>query len=456
MARDSITGLIAQLYGAKISRREFGKRAAAAGLSAGLVGQVLAVHATKAQDGELPLSATIGVPDTPHTTDTSKGTIKLYSSWPYSGAMERIGGHAVAATEMCLEDFGHAAGGFAIEYEALDDGVAANEGRWEPGKETENANRAVNDEAAMVYLGTYNSGAAAISIPILNEAGMAMISFANTGVGLTRPLEGLTQEGEPDIYYPTGKRNYMRVCPADDIQGGAGARWAIAEGHSATYVLHDNSLYGKGVADIFAAIFAEEGGEVLGNEGYDPDAGDYQSLMTSIADLGPDIVYVGATVDNNPAKVLQDMRGVMSAEDVTFLGPDGLFTDTFVQGAADAAEGAWITFGGYSADKLLADGGAGADYVVRVREHLGLGEEEQPDAYSTYAYEAMVVVLQAIERAGVNDRTAILDTMFATEGFVSLLGGTWSFTENGDTDSLKIGLVQVIDGALTFQVGLSS
>ena len=67
-----------------------------------------------------------------------------------------------------------------------------------------------------------------------------------------------------------------------------------------------------------------EGGEILGTEGYDPDAGDYQSLMTSIADLGPDIVYLGATVDNNAAKVLQDMRSVMTAEDVTFLGPDGL------------------------------------------------------------------------------------------------------------------------------------
>jgi ABC-type branched-subunit amino acid transport system substrate-binding protein len=92
---------------------------------------------------------------------------------------------------------------------------------------------------------------------------------------------------------------------------------------------------------------------------------------------------------------------------------------------------------------------------VRVREHLGLGEDEQPDAYAVYAYESMVVVLQAIEKAGVNDRTAILDTMFATEGFVSLLGGTWSFTENGDTDSLKIGLAQVVDGIISFQVGIS-
>jgi branched-chain amino acid transport system substrate-binding protein len=366
--------------------------------------------------------------------------------------MERIGGHAIEATYMCLEDFGNAAGGFAIEYEPLDEGIAANEGRWDPGKATENANRAINDESCMAYLGTYNSGSAAISVPLTNVAGLAQISFANTYPGLTTSFEGATEEGEPDLYYPTGTRNYMRVCPADHVQGDAGARWAIHEnGRSKAYILHDNSLYGKGVANVFALIFAQEGGEVLGNDGYDPRASDYQSLMTSIADAGPDIIYVGATVDNNAAKLLQDMRGVMSADDVTFLGPDGLNTDTFVQGAADAAEGAWITFGGFSADALVELGGPGADYVARIRERLDLGETGQPDSYAVYAYESMVVVLQAIERAGAADRTAILDQMFGTEGFVTLAGTTWSFNDEGDIDNPVIGLIRVVDGVLTFQ-----
>ena len=46
---------------------------------------------------------------------------------------------------MALEDFGNAAGGFALEYEALDDGIAANNGGWDAGKETENANKVIND-----------------------------------------------------------------------------------------------------------------------------------------------------------------------------------------------------------------------------------------------------------------------------------------------------------------------
>ncbi|MEZ4504911.1 MAG: ABC transporter substrate-binding protein [Thermomicrobiales bacterium] len=284
MAKDSIAGLVAQLYGSKISRREFGKRAAAAGLSAGLIGQALAVHATRAQDAEtdLPAAATIGQPGYVNSSDTSKGTIKIYSSWPLTGSMELTGGDAVAAAQMAFEDFGNAAGGYALVYEPLDDGVAANNGGWEAGKETENANKAINDADAMVLMGTYNSGAAKIAIPILNQATpqMAMISFANTYPGLTVAVEGATEEGEPDVYYPTGTRNYMRVCPADQIQGGAGARWAFNEqARTKAYVLDDNSLYGKGVATVFRNVFEELGGEILGAElrqepGQLPDAHD--------------------------------------------------------------------------------------------------------------------------------------------------------------------------------------
>ena len=429
------------------------KRAAAAGLSAGLIGQVIGRYDAVAQDSTPAAgdATSIGVPGVEHMTDTSKGVIQLFSSWPLTGSMEQLGGDAVQAINLCLADFGNAAGGFALEYEALDDGVAANNGGPDAAKETENVNRAVADENCMVYMGTYNSGMAKISIPITNDAGLAQISYANTYPGLTKAIEGATEEGEPDVYYPTGKRNYMRVCPADDVQGGAAANFAYNdEGRRAAYVIHDQSLYGTGVAKVFEQTFVSLGGESLGFEGYDPKASDYQALMTSIADKAPDILYIGATVDNNASKVLQDMRLLMG-EEVMFLGPDGLMNAAFVQGAGDAADGAWLTFGGYTPDKLLEQGGPGADYVSRITEILG----HAPDAYAVYAYETTVVVLQTLDKVGEKDRTKILDAMIATEGFVSLLGGTWSFTETGDTDSAIIGLARVEGSEIIYQKALS-
>jgi branched-chain amino acid transport system substrate-binding protein len=451
MAKEWIPGLIAELHRGKIDRREFMKRAAAAGLSASLIGQVVARYdVVRAQE----TATQIGMPGIPHITDTSKGEIHLYSSWPMIGASEQIGGDSAESVRMALEDFGMAAGGFALKYEALDDAIAAT-GSWDAGKEAENANKVVNDQDAMVYIATYNSGAAKISIPILNEAKpgpMAMISPANTYPGLTKKIEGVTEEGEPEKYYPTGKRNYMRVVPADDIQGSAAANWAYnTKGFRKAYVLHDNQLYGKGVALVFRNTFEKLGGEILGFEGYDPNAPDYQALMTSIADKGPDVVYLGAIVNLNASKLLIDMRSLMPPEEVAFLGPDGLINQAFVDGAGDAAEGAFITFAGFTPDALLQKGGAGADWVKRMQERVG----HEPDAYSVYAYEATVVAIQAIDKVQEKDRVKILDAMFATEGFKGLLG-EWSFTETGDTNSTTMTMNTVKDGKIVFQEVISA
>jgi branched-chain amino acid transport system substrate-binding protein len=438
---------MAQLHSGAISRRDFAKRAAAIGLSATLVGQALRAAPVSAQDSTPAaggVSSDIGQQDVEHITDTSKGTIRLYSSWPLTGASEQIGGDAVQAINMALDDFGRAAGGYALEYEALDDGIAANNGSWDAGKESENANRVVNDADCMVYLATYNTGAAQISIPITNEAGMAQISYANTGPGLTKPVEGVTEEGEPDQYYPTGKRNYMRIVPTDDFQGSAAATWAYnEEGRRKAYILHDNQPYGKSIAQVFRMTFESLGGEVLGFEGFDPDSPDYQSLMGGISDTGPDMVYLGAIVNLNASKLLQDMRDFMPADQVTFLGPDGLVNQAFVDGAGDAAEGAYITFGGLPAGNLE---GPGADYAARITAILG----HEPDAYAMYAYEMAVVVIQGIDKAGEKDRAKILDAMWNTTDFVNLMGRTWSFNDQGDIDSTFMGLNQVQGGKIVF------
>ena len=437
--------LVKQLQRGTIDRRTFLVRAVALGMSASAIYSGLAkVGLAAAQDEK---ASSIGNPAIPHITTTDKGTIKLYSSWPLTGAYEQIGGDAVQAIKMALDDYGNAAGGFALEFQALDDGIAANNGGWDAGVESANANQVIADADAMVYMATYNSGAAKISIPIMNSAGMAMISYANTYPGLTKAVEGATEQGEPDQYYPSGKRNYMRTVPADDIQGVAAANWAYeTKGVRKAYVLDDQSLYGHGVAVVFNNQFKKLGGEVIGAEGYDPKAPDYQALMTKIADMGPDILYVGATVDQNPAKVLLDMRSLMPVDQVTFMGADGLINQAFIDGAGDAANGAYVTFAGVPPAELK---GPGADYVTRVSQILG----HSPDAYATYAYECVAVIVQAIDKVQEKDRGAILDAMMATKDFTDLLSVTWAFTETGDTDAKTMALNEIkpdAEGKLNF------
>lgn len=439
--------LVDQLKQGKVDRRNFMLRAFALGISTSAVGAALRASGAAAQDGTPTAegAASIGNPAIAHVEGTDKGVIKIYSSWPRTGSMEGIGTDALEAAKLAFADFGNMAGGFAIEYVPLDSGIAANNGGWDPGVESSNANQAIADADGMVYMGTYNSGAAKISIPIMNEAGMAMISFANTYPGLTKNVPGV-EEGEPDQYYPSGKRNYSRVIAADDIQGSAAAKWAVEnKGITKAYVLDDQSLYGHGVAQVFNDTLVELGAEVLGFEGYDPKAPDYQALMTKIADLGPELVYVGATVENNPSKVLLDLRSLMPADQVIFLGPDGLFAQAFIDGAGDAANGAFITFAGLPPAELE---GPGADFNTRMTEIVG----HTPDAYSTYSYDTAVAVIQAIDQVGEKDRGKILDALMATKDFKSLVGKTWSFTETGDIDTPSMSVNEIKpndEGALT-------
>ncbi len=452
MVNSRFDKLVSQLQAGQIDRRQFLFKSAVIGASASMA--MGALNAA-AQDGSPEASAggeeltpeTVGMEGIEHTEDTSKGNINLYSSWPMSGASEQIGGDSAEAIRLALDIFGNAAGGFSITYEALDDGLAANNGAWDAAKEAENASMVVNDEDAVAYIATYNSGAAEAAIPITNEAGLAMISPANTAVQLSKDAP-TNPEGYPDVLYPTGERNYMRVVPADDLQGEAGANYAFNTlGAQSAYVLHDNQTYGRGLADVFQQEFARLGGEVLGFEGFDANAPEYQALMTKISSTGPALVYLGAIVNLNSSKLLQDMRSVMSPDDVAFMGPDGIMNQAFVDGAGEAAEGAYITFGGLPPAELT---GAGAVWAEMMRERVG----REPDSYSAYAFEAAVVVLQAIDQVGEKDRAAVLDAMFNTTDFRGLTG-EWSFTETGDKDRAVLSVNVVREGVIEFEAEIT-
>lgn len=439
--------LVEQVRTGAIDRRTFLARSFAIGISAGVAGSVLATTVS-AQDAS-PAAAggltpeNLGVEGVEHITDTSKGTINIYSSWPLSGASEQIGGDSVAAVQFAVDLWGGAAGGYAINYQALDDGIAANNGAWDATAEANNATRVINDEDAMAYIATYNSGAAVASIPIMNEAGMAMISPANTALQLTQENEA-NEEGYPEVLYPSGTRNYMRVVPNDFLQGRASANFMInGLGAQTVYVLHDNQVYGLGLGNVVNEGLVDLGAEVVGFEAFQPDAPEYQALATKIANAAPDVVYISAIVNLNASKLVQDLRDVMAPEDTAIMGPDGLINQAFIDGAGDGAEGMYLTFGGLPANELE---GVGAEWYTQFREIVG----HEPDAYAVYSFEAAIVVLQAIDRVGVNDRAAILDAMFTTEGFRGLIG-TWSFTETGDTTAATISLNVVQDSVITFQ-----
>ena len=142
----------------------------------------------------------------------------IYSSVPLQGAGRVQSEALVNGIKLALEQAGGKAGDITVKYTSLDDSTA-QAGAWTPEAESANALKATQDDSTAIYIGTFNSGAAKISIPILSEAGIPMISPANTYVGLTTNDPG-SEPGEPDKYY-TGARNYTRIVPKDTVQAAA-------------------------------------------------------------------------------------------------------------------------------------------------------------------------------------------------------------------------------------------
>jgi len=372
------------------------------------------------------------------TPAASGTTLKIVSSLPMTGASLTQTQTMVNAMQLRLEQAkSEACGGkVKLTYEAWDDASAAL-GKWDPAVETENGTKAAADKSIIAYLGTFNSGAAMLSIPILNQAGpLVMISPANTYPGLTKPGKGAADE--PDKFYSSGKRNYVRVVAADDIQGAVAARFVKDElKATSVYILDDQELYGKGVADVFEATAKEIGLTVLGHEGIDTKAANYQALMTKISTSNggkaPDAIYVGMVVDNNAAQLLKDKVAIMGDNaTVKFVGPDGIQTQAFIDGAgADKAEGVYASVAGLPFEKLPA---AAQQFKKDYDTKFG-GDLNEP--YAVYGYEAMNVALKALEdvcAAGgdPSDRETVRAAVFAIRDFEGILG-TWSFDENGDT-----------------------
>src|ERR1700690_238398 len=178
-------------------------------------------------------------------------TLKIVSSLPMTGSSLTQTQAIVNAEQLALSQAnGQACGGkYTITYEPWDDASAAL-GKWDPQVETSNAQKAVADKSIVAYLGTFNSGAAELSIPILNGAGpLLMVSPANTYPGLTKSVAGITADGEPAKYYPSGTRNYARLAPDDDLQGAVDVKFLSTLNVKSVYILDDQEAYGKGVAD---------------------------------------------------------------------------------------------------------------------------------------------------------------------------------------------------------------
>jgi branched-chain amino acid transport system substrate-binding protein len=367
-------------------------------------------------------------------------TLTIYSSLPLQGDSRPQSESVVNGEKLALEEAGGKVGKFKITYKSLDDATAAA-GKWEPGQVSADARKAAQDPSTIAYLGEFNSGASAIALPITNEAGILQISPSNTYVGLTR-AEG-ADKGEPDKYYPSGKRTFGRVVPADHIQAAAQVAYQKGEGCKKLYVLNDKEVYGKGIADQVANIAKQQGLTVLGNDGIDTKAANFRTLATKIKSAGADCMFFGGITQNKGVQVFTDVHA--ANPNMKLFGPDGVAETPFTSKLSSAVQKVTYVTNPTLDPKLYP--ASAQKFFDTFKSKYG----KDPEPYAIYGYEAMKVALLAIQNAGDqgNDRQAVIDAFFKIKDRDSVLG-RYSIDENGDTTLSDYGANVVKDGKLVF------
>ena len=371
---------------------------------------------------------------------TGSSNLTIYSSLPLQGDSRPQSEAVVNGEKLALQEHGGKVGKYTIKYVSLDDSTAAT-GKWDPGATSSDARKAAQDKSTIVYLGEFNSGASAISIPILNEAGILQISPSNTYVGLTRS-EG-ADKGEPDKYYPSGKRTYGRVVPADHIQAAAQVAYQKAQGCTKVYILNDKEVYGKGIADAVQKDGTAQGLQILGNDGIDTKAANFRSLATKIKSKGADCMFFGGITDNKAVQVWKDVGAANPT--IKMFGPDGVAESAFTTKVpANLQTRTFIT--NPTLDPKLYPPAA-QDFFKTYKQKFG----KNPEPYAIYGYEAMQDALLSIQNAGDkgNDRAEVIKQFFNIKDRDSVLG-KYSIDANGDTTLSDYGGDKVKGGQLVF------
>jgi branched-chain amino acid transport system substrate-binding protein len=367
--------------------------------------------------------------------------LTVYSSLPLQGASRQQSLAVDRGARLALAQRGQEAGGHRIRYVSLDDSTARS-GSWTPQAASRNARRAATDRSTIAYIGEFNSGASAISLPILNHTGIAQISPSNTATGLTRDLPGAAP-GEPDKYYPSGVRTYVRIAPNDTVQGGALAVAMQQRGCSRVAAFHDGELYGSGVGHWVRLWTAQLGMRIVIARRIRRSAAHYRPQARAVRRARADCtVFTGITA-NNAVQLFNDLgRAVPRAR---LFGSDGLaesgFADPREGGIRERVARRVFVSAGILAPSALPP--AGRAVLAQYRRRYG---DRHPDPYALNGYEAMQLVLDAVETAGAS-RAGVIDSLFSVRDRQSVLG-TYSIDPFGDTTLRTFGIYRISHRAL--------
>jgi ABC-type branched-subunit amino acid transport system substrate-binding protein/DNA-binding beta-propeller fold protein YncE len=391
-----------------------------------------------ARDGTLPASACSPIEAGGGTPD-----VLVASDLPLQGPNSAYPRRLLEAIREVFRKRSYRAGRFRVGLQSCDASTAQS-GVWEPRRCAANANAYGRAKGLVAVIGPYNSQCAQYQLAILNRAPggpVPIVSPANTHSGLTRaaelPPDGY--RGEPDVYYPTGRRNYFRVVGREPLQGVALAMTADRLGLDRVYVLQDDSdnawarIY---VVDPFMRTARRLRVGIAGRERYEGAARSFDALAARIDRSGADAVVIGGDFFNGGDRLLKALRSRLGRRVPILTGFVFVFPHEILRSAGRAAEGVYLT--------TTDIPGRARKLTPAARElarELGIPSNEPIGSLVLEAAQATEVVLDAIGRSD-GTRASVLEQLKATNVKDGILG-SFRFDRYGDITPADIPLLRI-------------
>nr|WP_297351111.1 branched-chain amino acid ABC transporter substrate-binding protein [uncultured Caldimonas sp.] len=338
-------------------------------------------------------------------TALAQDVVKIGHVAPTSGGIAHLGKDNELGARMAIDELnakGVTIGGKKVKFELLAEDDAAD-----PKQGTAAAQKLV-DSKVLGVVGHLNSGTTIPASKIYNDAGIPQISPSATNPRYTRQ----------------GFKTAFRLV-ADDVHlGGTLGKYAVTQlkGKSIA-VIDDRTAYGQGVADEFEKGVKAAGGKVVAREFTNDKATDFTAILTSIKGKKPDVVFYGG-MDAVAGPMLRQMKSL--GIEAKFMGGDGICTGELPKLAAG-------TMGDGQVVCAEAGGVEGAEKKGMDDFKAAFKKKFNTDVqiYAPYVYDSVMVMVNAMVKAGSSDPAKYLPVLAKTEGYKGVTG-TISFDNKGD------------------------
>lgn len=319
-----------------------------------------------------------------------------------AGPNETLGIDSRNGIEVAIDDVGGEILGHPIQFDGEDGGCSADGGQAA-------GTKLAADPTIVAVIGTSCSSEARAALPLLSNAGFAIISPSNTAPDLTKP-------GSENNYVPA----YTRTAHNDNFQGTATAEYAYSVlGVTRVATIHDGSLYADQLQQVFATKFQELGGTITAQTAVDPNQADMSSVLADIAAGSPELIYEPIFLPAG-GLIVRQARTTPGLENIYLMGADGLFSPDVIEAAGDDVEGFMISSPAVSGDAYSA-------FLGRYEDKFGTGPIS---IFHAHAYDAFMIAKAGIEAVAVVDddgtihipRSALRDAMLNTEKYNGMTG----------------------------------